>query len=113
LKSDVSQAKMALERTKRQANANIVQASAQLQAKLAEYDQEKNKLAKLDDQIGKAKIYAKMDGLVVYATSVRMDATSGREQRTFGSGTNRSRTRRTDPSSDYGGLQSRRQGSGI
>ncbi len=72
LKSDVSQAKMALERTKRQANANIVQASAQLQAKLAEYDQEKNKLAKLDDQIGKAKIYAKMDGLVVYATSVRM-----------------------------------------
>jgi len=72
LVSDVSQADMALERTKRQANANIVQASAALQAKLSEYQQEQNKLQKINDQIGKAKIYAPMDGLVVYATSVQM-----------------------------------------
>ncbi|MBN2325966.1 MAG: efflux RND transporter periplasmic adaptor subunit [Candidatus Omnitrophica bacterium] len=72
LESDISQAEMALDRTKRQANANIVQASADLQAKLAEYEQQQSKLSKLDDQISKAKIYAPMDGLVVYATSVRM-----------------------------------------
>ncbi|MEW6234810.1 MAG: efflux RND transporter periplasmic adaptor subunit [Candidatus Omnitrophota bacterium] len=72
LVSDVSQADMALERTKRQANANIVQASAALQAKISEYQQEQNKLQKINDQIGKAVIKAPMDGLVVYATSVQM-----------------------------------------
>lgn len=71
LTSDVKQAEMALERTKRQASANIVQASAELQAKLSEYDRQKGKLTKLEDQISKAKIYAPKDGLVVYATSVR------------------------------------------
>ncbi|HOE12454.1 MAG TPA: efflux RND transporter periplasmic adaptor subunit [bacterium] len=73
LTSDVEQAKMALDRTERQANANIVQASADLQAKLSEFDQQKSKLAKIEDQIAKAKIYAPMDGLVVYATSVQMN----------------------------------------
>lgn len=73
LESDVEQAEMSLERTKRQANANIVQASADLQAKKAELDQQIGKLQKLDDQISKAKIYAPMDGLVVYHTSVEMN----------------------------------------
>ena len=72
LVSDVTQAEMALERMHRQANANIIQASATLQAKLSEFNQEKNKLQKINDQIGKAKIYAPMDGLVVYFTSVSM-----------------------------------------
>lgn len=72
LESDVSQAQMALERTQRQANANIVQASAELQAKLSEFEQQQSKLTKLDEQISKAKIYAPMDGLAVYATSVQM-----------------------------------------
>ncbi len=72
LLSDVNQFEMALERTKRQANANIVQATAELQAKLSEFEQQKNKLDKLVNQIAKAKIYAPMDGLVVYATSVQM-----------------------------------------
>ncbi|MDP8245472.1 MAG: HlyD family efflux transporter periplasmic adaptor subunit [Candidatus Hinthialibacter antarcticus] len=71
LSSDVKQAEMALERTKRQANASIVQASAELQAKLSEFDRQKGKLEKLEDQIVKAKIYAPQEGLVVYATSVR------------------------------------------
>lgn len=70
--SDVNQNKMALERTRWQANANIVQASAELEAKSAEFEQQKSKLAKVDDQIAKARILAPMDGLVVYATSVRM-----------------------------------------
>ncbi|MDX9755020.1 MAG: efflux RND transporter periplasmic adaptor subunit [bacterium] len=73
LKSNVSQASMALEREKRKASANIVQASAELQAKKSEYDQQVSKLKKIEDQIGKAKIYAPTDGLVVYATSVRGD----------------------------------------
>ncbi len=73
LQSDVEQAEMALGRTQRQANANIVQASADLQAKKAEWDQQITKLKKLDDQIAKAKIYAPMDGLVVYHTSVEMN----------------------------------------
>ncbi|HQO34164.1 MAG TPA: efflux RND transporter periplasmic adaptor subunit, partial [bacterium] len=72
LTSDVAQAEMALDRTQRQANANIVQASADLQAKLSEYDQQKSKLEKIEDQIVKAKIYAPMEGLTVYATSVQM-----------------------------------------
>jgi HlyD family secretion protein len=72
LQSDVTQSEMALERTKRQANANIVQATAELQAKLSEFEQQKSKLEKMITQIDKAKIYAPMDGLVVYATSVRM-----------------------------------------
>ncbi|MBZ0257200.1 efflux RND transporter periplasmic adaptor subunit, partial [bacterium] len=71
LNSDLKQAEMALERTKRQANASIVQASAELQAKLSEYERQKGKMAKLEDQIDKAKIYAPQEGLVVYATSVR------------------------------------------
>ncbi len=72
LTSDQAQAEMALERTRRQANANIVQASAELQAKLSEYEQQQSKLTKLEDQIPKAKIYAPREGLVVYATSVRV-----------------------------------------
>ncbi|RJP30456.1 MAG: efflux RND transporter periplasmic adaptor subunit [Candidatus Omnitrophota bacterium] len=71
LTSDVTQAEMALERTQRKASANIVQASTELQAKKAEWDQQINKLKKMQDQISKAKIYAPMDGLVVYAASAR------------------------------------------
>ncbi len=71
LTSDVTQAEMELERTKRKAKASIVQASAELQSREAEYEQQVSKLEKIKDQIEKAKIYAPMDGLVVYATSVR------------------------------------------
>ncbi len=71
LTSDVRQAEMALERTEAKARANVVQAKAELLAREQEFNRQKDKLAKLDDQIGKAKIYAPADGMVIYATSAR------------------------------------------
>jgi HlyD family secretion protein len=71
LTSDVNQAEMALERTRRKAAANMAQAKAELSAKELEFGQQKVKLAKIEDQLGKAKRYATADGMVVYATSSR------------------------------------------
>jgi HlyD family secretion protein len=71
LESDVSQAKMALERIIRKAKADVVQAEAELKAKKAEYNRQKDKLAKIKDQIKKTKIYAPAAGLVIYATSAK------------------------------------------
>ncbi len=71
--SDVKQTKMALERTIRKSRASIVQASAELLAKKSEYDRQVSKLEKVIMQIGYGKIYAPMDGLAVYATSVQMN----------------------------------------
>jgi len=71
LKSDVSQAEMALERTERKARADVIQTQAELKAKEAEYNRQKDKLQKLEDQVKKTKIYAPADGLVIYATSAR------------------------------------------
>jgi HlyD family secretion protein len=71
LQSDADQARMALERAKLKANADTVQAEADLKAKEAEFQQQKNKLAKCDDQIRKTKLTAPREGLVVYATSTR------------------------------------------
>ena len=73
LESDVKQARMALERTNLRAAAEIVQASTELQAKSSEYERQKLRLEKTLGQIARAKIYAPTDGLVIYATSVRMD----------------------------------------
>ncbi len=69
LRSDLSQAEMTLERTRRIANANIVQAEAKLRARELEFARQKDKLAKILDQIAKARIVAPMDGLVIYATT--------------------------------------------
>ena len=71
LKSDVSQAEMALERTGRKARAEVIQAQADLKAKEAEYNRQKDKLQKSEDQIKKTKIYAPADGLAIYATSAK------------------------------------------
>ncbi len=71
LESDVKQAQMALERTNRKAKADVVQAEADLQAKESEFNRQKDKLAKIEDQITKTKIYAPADGLVIYATSAQ------------------------------------------
>ena len=71
LESDLSQAKMALERTIRKAKADIVQAEADLKARHAEYNRQKDKLAKIQDQIKKTKIYAPAAGLAIYATSAQ------------------------------------------
>jgi HlyD family secretion protein len=69
LTSDVNQAEMALERTKRKASADVIQAKADLKAKELEFNRQKQKMAKFQDQLSKTKIYAPQDGMVVYATS--------------------------------------------
>ena len=69
LTSDVTQARMALERTQAKARANIAQAKAELAAKDQEFRRQKDKLDKIDDQITKGKIVAPTEGMVVYATS--------------------------------------------
>ncbi len=71
LDSDVSQTQMALERTERKAKADVIQAQADLKAKEAEFMRQKDKLAKIEDQIEKTRIIAPADGLVIYATSAR------------------------------------------
>lgn len=70
-KSDVSQAQMALERTRRKAKADVIQVQAELKARQAEFNRQKDKLEKYREQIEKTKIYAPADGLVVYATSAQ------------------------------------------
>jgi HlyD family secretion protein len=70
-KSDVSQAEMALERTRRKARADVVQAEAELKARAAEYQRQKDKLEKIAEQLEKTKIVSPADGLVIYATSAQ------------------------------------------
>ncbi|MBW2624447.1 MAG: efflux RND transporter periplasmic adaptor subunit, partial [Deltaproteobacteria bacterium] len=69
LESDVKQARMALDRTKRKATADSLQGEANLKAKKAEHRRQKDKLKKTENQIKNTKIYAPVDGLVIYATS--------------------------------------------
>ena len=69
LESDVEQTKMALDRVKRQANANLVQDEADLTARELELQRQKERLAKDEDQLSKTKIYAPTAGMVVYATT--------------------------------------------
>jgi len=71
LESDVKQAEMALERARRKAKADVVQAEAELRAKESEFARQKDKLEKNGEQIEKTKIYAPADGLVIYATSAQ------------------------------------------
>jgi HlyD family secretion protein len=71
LESEVKQSEMALERAKRKAKADVVQAEAELLAKESEYQREQSKLNKIKDQIAKTKIYAPTDGLVIYATTAK------------------------------------------
>jgi len=79
LKSTLRQAEMALERAKRKATADIVQAEAKLRASEAEFKQQQDKFAKIEEQIKKTKIYAPMDGTVIYATSTKMSWRSSSE----------------------------------
>ncbi len=71
LESDVKQSKMALERVKRKAKADIVQAKADLKAKESELNRQKQKLTKIEDQIINARIKAPENGIAIYATSVQ------------------------------------------
>jgi len=80
LESDVKQAEMALERAKRKAKADVVQAEAELRAKESEFGRQKDKLKKNEEQIAKTKIYAPADGLVIYATSARSRGWRGNQE---------------------------------
>lgn len=70
-KSDVSQAEMALERTRRKARADVVQADAELKARQAEFLRQKDKLDKILAQLEKTRILSPADGLAIYATSAQ------------------------------------------
>jgi HlyD family secretion protein len=80
LESDVNQADMALERTSRKAKADVVQAEAELKAKESEFERQKDKLKKNEEQIAKTKIYAPADGLVIYATSAKTQGFRGSQE---------------------------------
>ncbi len=80
LDSDVSQNEMALERIKLRAAANIVQAEADLQAKKSEFERQQARMTKIEQQIAKAKIFAPMAGLVVYATSAQSGGFRGNQE---------------------------------
>jgi HlyD family secretion protein len=71
LVSAVDQATMALDRVKRKAAADLVQAQADLTAKEQEFQRQKAKLEKLETQLKKTRIVAPIDGMVVYATTGR------------------------------------------
>lgn len=71
LNSSVVQTERALERAKRKANADTIDADANLRAKDAEHRQQITKLRKIDEQITKCRITAPVDGLAVYATTVQ------------------------------------------
>jgi HlyD family secretion protein len=71
LESDVRQNEMALERIRREASADTVQAEADLRAKGSEFEQQQKKLTKIVNQIAKTRIIAPAAGLVVYATSAK------------------------------------------
>ena len=71
LKSDAEQAQKALDRTTRRTAADLVQAKAELKAKESEFERQKTKLTKLGEQIGKCRIAAPVDGMVVYVTTGR------------------------------------------
>ena len=71
LESDVDQARMALDRVKRQSKANVVQAEAEFKAKESQYERQKSKLKKIEDQIAKCRLEAPIGGMVVYATTGR------------------------------------------
>lgn len=66
LRAAVEEAERELKRTELQASAKLVDFEADKRTAKARFDLEKEKLDKLTDQISKAKLYAPVDGMVVY-----------------------------------------------
>lgn len=69
--SNVEQTRLTLERTERIAKANNIQAEADLRAKQSEYERQKTRQEKLEEQIAFCRMTAPTDGMVVYATSTQ------------------------------------------
>jgi len=70
LESAIEQQRLSLERVRRKARSDVVQAEADLRAAEAEFNRQRDRLAKIEDQIEKTKIYSPAAGMVIYATSV-------------------------------------------
>jgi len=68
-KSDIVQAEAKLERTKRKASADLVQADSELRSRRQELARQKSEQARIEDQITKCRIHAPVAGMVVYATT--------------------------------------------
>ncbi len=80
LESDMNQAKSSLERTRRRARADMIQAEAELKAREAEYNNQKRRYDHVQDQIKKTKIYAPADGMVIHATSTQGGGRRGTQE---------------------------------
>lgn len=78
--SEVDQTGRTLERVKLKSAADIVLAESDLKAKEAEWRKQQGKETKIRDQIAKTRIVAPREGLVVYATSVRMSGWRGSQE---------------------------------
>lgn len=70
LSREITKAEMALARARLRAAADITQALAAAAASESEYRRQKDKLERTIEQIGKCRMYAPADGMVVYATTV-------------------------------------------
>ncbi len=68
--SNIRKAERELARLKRKGESSLIQAESDLLAKESEFERQKQKLDRLVEQIGKCKITAPADGMVVYATTV-------------------------------------------
>ncbi len=71
LDAEATQAELALERTRRRARADVVQAEADHRAREAEHRRQQDRLERIKEQIAKSRIIAPQAGLVVYATSTQ------------------------------------------
>lgn len=69
LESDLEQKRMALQRVKLRASADIVQAEADFRAKQSEFERQESRLTRIVEQIAKCRIVAPADGMVVYVTT--------------------------------------------
>ena len=69
LESNVEQMRMALERTRRSARADVVRAEARLYSEQGSLKRETEQLDNLKEQIANSRMTAPTDGMVVYATS--------------------------------------------
>ncbi len=73
LKSDVKQARMASTREVSSASSSIMDASSRYFWRQERYEEEKEDYRRLQEQVENAKIYAPINGLALYASSVMED----------------------------------------
>lgn len=73
LQSNAKQTGLAVERVRQKVRASLAQADADIKAKSALLAEEQGELEETEDEVRKAKIYAPIDGVVLYASSVRED----------------------------------------